>query len=140
MAGLDDLLGGLLGGASSGGQGTGGLDLSQLQSMVGPAMEAINQNGGISGVLEKLQSSGLGDVVSSWLGQGANSPISADQLSSVLGSDTINNIAGASGLSADQISSGLSSVLPSVVDQASPNGQLDVSQLQNMLGGLLGGK
>ncbi len=140
MAGINDLLGGLLGGATSGGQAAGGLDLSQLQSMVGPAMEAINQNGGISGVLEKLQSSGLGDVVNSWLGQGANSPISADQLSSVLGSDTINNIAGASGLSAEQISSGLSSVLPSVVDQASPNGQLDVSQLQGMLGGLLGGK
>ena len=134
MAGIEDMLGSLTGSGSS-----SGLDITQLQSMLGPAMEAINAQGGLSALLEKLQSGGLGDMVGSWLGQGQNVPLSADQLTNELGADTIGEIAGESGLSTEQVTDGLSSSLPEVVDQLSPNGQLpDTNDLQSMLGALLG--
>lgn len=149
MAGLEDLLGGLLGGGAE-----GGLDVSQLQSMAGPIMEQINAQGGLPALLEKLQSGGLGDVVGSWLGQGANAPISGDQISQALNPDTLSNIASQTGLSVDQVSEGIGQIIPGVVDQLSPNGQLPTSaddlssilgqlpggdQLGGLLGGLLGG-
>ena len=48
-----------------------------------------SQLGGLGGLVEKFQQAGLGDVVGSWIGTGQNQPISADQLSSVLGSDAL---------------------------------------------------
>lgn len=155
MAGIEDLVGGLMGGASSGGQGAGGLDLAQLQSLAGPILEQINAQGGLPALLEKLQSGGLGDVVASWLGTGANAAISPDQISQVLSPDALSQIAGQSGLSVDQVSAGIGQILPGMVDQLSPTGQLPTStddlgallgqipggdQLGGLLGGLLGGK
>jgi len=136
MAGIEDVLGGLTGGQG----GAGGMDLSQLQSMAGPLMEMVNQNGGLEGILAKLQSGGLGDLVSSWLGQGANAPISPDQLSQALGADNVAQMASQAGVSPEQVSTDLSTMLPGLVDQLSPNGELpSADDLGSMLGGLFGG-
>ena len=136
MAGIEDMIGGLLGGQG----GAGGIDAAQLQSMAGPLMDMVNQNGGLEGILGKLQSGGLGDIVGSWLGQGANAPVSADQISAALGDDNVSQMASQAGVSPDQITGGLSEMLPGLVDQLSPNGELpSTDQLSSILGGLLGG-
>jgi len=51
--------------------------------------------GGLSGVLNQLNGSGLGNLVSSWAGPGSNLPISTDQLKSALTPEHIQEIAGA---------------------------------------------
>jgi uncharacterized protein YidB (DUF937 family) len=48
-----------------------------------------SQSGGLGELVARFQQGGLGDVVSSWISTGQNLPISADQLSSVLGQDAI---------------------------------------------------
>lgn len=81
-----------------------------------------NTPGGLSGLVQQFQQGGLGDVISSWVGNGQNQPISADQIQSVLGSGTIQSIAAKVGISPDQVSSELTQVLPKLVDHLTPNG------------------
>ena len=49
--------------------------------------------GGLSGVLDQLNNAGLGNLVSSWTGNGGGQPISADQLKAALTPEHIQEIA-----------------------------------------------
>lgn len=103
--------------------GGGGMDGSILSSVLGEVM-GQGQQGGLSAIVGKLIQGGLGAQVRSWLGNGANMPISPDQLRSVLGSEQMQEIAAKFGIPADELSKMLSQFLPQAVDQASPNGEL----------------
>jgi uncharacterized protein YidB (DUF937 family) len=81
--------------------------------------------GSIGGLLQQLQKSGLGPQVASWLGNGANMPITADQLRQALGDPHIRQLATAIGLPVDQLLAQLSQHLPGVVDDMSPHGTLE---------------
>ena len=80
--------------------------------------------GNLNGIVAQLQQGGLGNQVASWLGSGANLPVSADQLRSALGNQQVRELAGHLGLPVDQALNVLSAHLPGLVDQASPNGTL----------------
>lgn len=80
--------------------------------------------GDLQGVVAKLDEAGLGTQVKSWLGDGANLPISADQLRGALGSEQVQQIARHLGLPVDAAMNLLAEHLPTAVDQASPNGAL----------------
>ena len=91
--------------------------------MVHSAFEMIqNQTGGLDGLVQNFQQKGLGEVVSSWVSSGQNLPISADQLTHVLGSDTVKNLAAKAGISPDQAGSQLAALLPGLIDKLTPNG------------------
>lgn len=97
------------------------------------------EGSGLGNLVGSLQSGGLGDAVSSWLGSGENASVAPDQLQAALGSDTISKFAEQAGVSGGEASSLLASMLPQVVDKLSPDGQLpDAGGLQKMLGSLLG--
>jgi len=102
--------------------------LGQLEGAVLPAVlsEVLGNGsqGGLSAIVAKLQQSGLGDQVKSWIGSGANLPITADQLHQVLGSDTVKQLAAKYNIPVDQISELLAKELPAAVDHASPDGKL----------------
>ena len=66
----------------------------------------------------------MGEQLKSWIGTGDNMPISGDQLTSALGSDKISEIAAKLGMSHGDVSGGLASMLPQIIDKLSPNGQL----------------
>lgn len=85
---------------------------------------ANTQFGSLDGVLSQLQSSGLGAQVASWLGQGNNLPISADQLRSALGNEELQKLGTQLGIPMDQVGEMLAKVLPATVDKLSPNGTL----------------
>jgi uncharacterized protein YidB (DUF937 family) len=80
--------------------------------------------GGLSAVVAKLEQSGFGEQVKSWIGNGQNLPITADQLRQVLGNDTVRQIAAKYNIPIDQVAEVLAHQLPLAVDQASPNGKL----------------
>jgi uncharacterized protein YidB (DUF937 family) len=99
------------------------------------------QVGGISGLQQMFQQKGLGSVVSSWIGNGQNLPISADQVQSVLHGSALENIATQSGMNMGQMSSVLSQMLPHLVDKLTPNGQVpDANALSQMVKGLVAGR
>jgi len=78
----------------------------------------------MQGLLDKLQQSGLGKQVASWLGDGKNLPITADQLKAALGNQQIQQIATHFGLPVDKILATVAEHLPAIIDKLSPNGTL----------------
>lgn len=80
--------------------------------------------GSVDGLLAKLQQAGLGKEVASWLGNGPNQPITAEQIKAALGNPQVQQIAQHLGIPADKLLALLSGQLPQVIDQLSPNGKL----------------
>lgn len=134
------LLGNIFG-AVLGNMGQQGGGMGALASVAGSLLANDGEHGGLGGLVGKFQQAGLGDVVSSWVGSGQNLPISAEQLQSVLGSDAVAGIAAKLGMNPSDALGQLSSLLPGLVDQLTPNGQAPTSGFGNMgdLAGMLGG-
>lgn len=105
-----------------------GGSLSQIEAEAVPALIsgvlAKTNLGDLQGLVNQLQQGGLGNQVQSWLGNGANLPVSPDQLRAALGSEQITQLAQHFGVSPDAALKLLSEHLPGVIDQASPNGTL----------------
>lgn len=120
---LDGLAGQILG-SVMGGNSQGG--------MAAIATEVFSQSGGVSGILDKFKASGLGDHAASWVGTGANLPVSADQITSALGSGPLADMAAKFGLTPEVLSSQLAEHLPGVIDKMTPSGAVGADS-----GGLL---
>jgi uncharacterized protein YidB (DUF937 family) len=87
----------------------------------------IEKHGGIQGLVSQFEQQGLGATVRSWVGTGANQPISADQVHQAIGPDSIKELAAKFGMSGDELAKKLSSVLPQAVDHMTPGGKLPTS-------------
>lgn len=103
--------------------------LGQLEAAIIPVVlsEVLGSKdgqGGLSAIVAKLQQAGLGEQVKSWIGNGQNLPITAEQLQQALGSDTAKQLAARFHIPLDQLSQVLAQQLPQAVDHASPNGTL----------------
>lgn len=114
--GAQNPLGALLG-ILGGGQGQGA-------NLLTAAMSLLQQNGGLPGVLDSFRQSGMAQHADSWVSTGPNVGISGDQLQQVLGSSSIGDIASQLNMSHGQASSALAQVLPELVNQLTPSGQL----------------
>ena len=88
------------------------------------AIQLIQQNGGLPGIISKFQNGGMASQVGSWVGTGANVPINGNQLQEILGTGSIGQIAQQLGLSHGDASSELAQVLPQIIDKLTPNGQV----------------
>ena len=101
---------------------------SALEGEAFPAMLntllAQTQYHDLNGLLAALQNGGLGPQVKSWLGNGQNLPITADQLKAVLGNSQVQDFARHLGLPVDEVLTLLAQYLPQIVDKASPGGKL----------------
>lgn len=82
----------------------------------------VDQSGGVSGLAQQFQQKGLGGLISGWISTGANPAISGEQVIQVLGRDKILAVAAKAGLTEDQVTAGISKLLPMVVDHLTPNG------------------
>jgi uncharacterized protein YidB (DUF937 family) len=118
--GLLDSLGGALKGV------LGQVEADAVPALVSAVLAKTNL-GDLQGLVTKLQQGGLNDQVQSWLGNGANLPVTADQLRAALGNEQVQQIARELGLPIDGALKLLAEHLPTVVDQASPNGTLPPS-------------
>lgn len=75
-------------------------------------------------VSQIMSSGGMRSIVESWLGDGANEEISADQLTSFIDADRIKGFADALGLGEDDAKNGLAEALPQMIDKVSHGGNL----------------
>jgi len=82
----------------------------------------IEKHGGIQGIVAQLEQQGLGGTVRSWVGTGANQPITADQIHQAFGSDAVKELAAKVGLSPQDLAAKLSAILPQAVDKLTPGG------------------
>jgi uncharacterized protein YidB (DUF937 family) len=80
------------------------------------------ETGGLDGLIDTFKSKGLGDAISSWISTGENQPVSGEQISHVLGTDTIRKIAATLGVSDAEASGHLAALIPQVIDRLTPDG------------------
>ena len=121
---LDAILGGMTGGQS---QSAGGLGMGAAQGqnpLLQIVLQLLMQNGGLQGMLGKMQQAGYGDQAQSWIGTGQNMPIDAGVLSQIFGQGQMQDIAEQLGMSRGAAEDQLAQALPDVVDRMTPQGQI----------------
>jgi uncharacterized protein YidB (DUF937 family) len=113
-------------GPSSGGMagGLGGLLPGGLGGLLAGGAAGSVLSGGLGDLLKQFQQSGHGETANSWVSPGPNKQIAPGDLASALGSDQINSLMSQSGLSRDELLSGISRHLPDVVHHLTPDGRL----------------
>lgn len=113
----------------------------------------LNDTGGLEGLMAKFKSAGLGDQFASWVGDGANKSVGADEVKNAIGTDELQRLAGNLGMKSETILPLLAQFLPQVIDKLTPKGQIDdnnpsggqiqsvlTSVISSGLGGFFGGK
>jgi len=78
----------------------------------------------LEGVLGKFRQAGMGAQADSWVSTGPNMNISPDQLQEVLGSGAFGDVASKLGIPQDQAGSTMSQVLPELINQLTPRGEV----------------
>lgn len=132
--GLGDLLGGMLGGGRPG-AGTGlptgqvgspfGGGRGALVAMLLPlAMQWVQRNGGIGAVVERFRQKGYGPQANSWMSTGANEPIAPEAVGEVVGSEELSRLSQQLGVSDQEVASGFAEIVPEMVNQLTPDGDL----------------
>ncbi len=115
-----------------------------LRGKAGPLMTALltlisnERTGGLQGFLDQFRRAGLGEMVSSWVSRGSNTPVTTEQLERAIGSDTINRIATNVGAQPGVTASALAYMIPRVVDLLTPEGVVP-SRLPAWVSSYLGG-
>lgn len=104
---LDGLIGGVV--------GAGAMKLIE---------DVIEKNGGVQGLVANFEQNGLGALAGSWVGTGANQPVSAEQLHQTLGAEKVSALAQQTGMDPQALLAQLAEHLPDAVDKLTPNGTI----------------
>ena len=112
--------------------------LAAVAGLLSTKDTSIGGSGGLAGLVGAFQKKGMGDMISSWIATGPNPPITASQLTDVLGNDTMGQFAKKAGVPVGEAASLLAGPLPTVVDKLTPDGTLpDPGKLDSTLSMLL---
>jgi len=99
---------------------------------------SIGGAGGLAGLVQSFDSKGLGDIAQSWISTGPNKSVSAAQVTDVLGSGTLQEFAKHANMPVGDAGGALASLLPALINQFTPKGELPQSaSLESALGALL---
>lgn len=116
---------------------TTGLDSDALSGALGNLIGG--ENGiDLSNIMSGLSENGLSEVVSSWLGNGENLPISAESITDLLGADKVSEFAQNLGISEESAQGAIADALPNLVDQATSGENSIVDDLLSQVGGVNG--
>ena len=110
-----------------------GANSSVITSALSGLMGGNDGKANLGGIIGAMQGKGLGSIAESWLGDGNNDDISADQVRDVVGSDKVAAMAAELNTDEGSLLDSLKDVLPQLIDKSSSGGSL----LDNA-GGLLG--
>lgn len=126
-ADLGGMLGGMLGRGGRAAAGRRGLsgNHSLLLAMLLPyAMRWVQKNGGVGGVLERFRQKGYGQHADSWVAAGGNRELRAEQADEVIGGEELSQVAHKLGVPEREVALGFAEIVPELVDQLSPGGQV----------------
>lgn len=131
--GLSSVLG--QGGLARGGlpQQSGGFNKSTLLLALLPVVLAyIQKNGGLSGVLSKFSNNGMGNKAQSWVNIDTdNDGIDAGDIQRLFGEQEIQAACAQTGASESEVCQGIAELLPKVVNDLTPQGDLSTEQQAN---------
>jgi uncharacterized protein YidB (DUF937 family) len=140
MSGLDDILGGLmegkgesgglggvLGGLTGDSEGSGGGRGGTMGALL-PILAGFLASGGLSKIMGGLKANGLSAQADSWVGTGANQPVSGRDVEQAMGQEQIHQIAQQLGVSESEAADAVAQALPEVVDKVSPKGEMPAEQ------------
>ena len=120
----------------------GSLSLDKIMNALAGLMPGEGKNVDLGALVGKMQGGGLASLAESWLGDGGNAGIGAEQLMSMFGSGNIMRFADKLGLDQDTALEGLKGAVPEMVDKASTGGTLEslggVGGVMGMAGKLFG--
>ena len=147
--GLGDILGSVLGGQAMGGQKRGGFGgkgmlIAALMPMV---LSWIKRNGGLGGALSKITGMGYENQARSWMSnQEVNDNLDPNEINRLFDDSEIQQVAAHTGANEMEVRQGLAELLPEVMNQLTPNGNLDnepeaneeIEQIINQLSSRLG--
>src|SRR5262249_30597226 len=125
----------ILKGALQGLTGSGG-GANPLLQIAAAMLSNGSQFGGLQGLIRQFEQAGLGSQMSSWINTGPNLPVPPDQLAQVLGSGQLQQMAQQSGMDPQVLTSGLSQVLPQMIDRLTPQGEAPSSGFADVIGSL----
>lgn len=150
--GLGDILGSVLSGqmgsgrTSRAGFGGKGMLIAALMPMV---LSWIKRNGGLSGALSKITGMGYENQARSWMSnQEVNDNLDPNEITRLFDESEIQQVAAHTGANEMEVRQGLAELLPEVMNQLTPNGNLEnepeaneeidqiITQLSNRLGTL----
>ena len=145
--GLGDILGSVLGGQRAGSSfGGKGMLIAALMPMV---LSWIKRNGGLSSALSKITGMGHGDKARSWMSSDeVNDNLDPNEISRLFDESEIQQVAAHTGANEAEVRQGLAELLPEVMNQLTPHGNLDneneanteiddiINQLSSRLGAL----
>jgi uncharacterized protein YidB (DUF937 family) len=113
--------------------------VAAVLAMLNPKDRSVGGGFGLDDLVAGFNKGGLGDVMSSWVGGGPNKPIDPASLESILGPDVLGQFARKAGIGHADASSVLAGILPEIVNQMTPQGQVPQGGgLDSVLGSLLG--
>jgi uncharacterized protein YidB (DUF937 family) len=107
-------------------------------ALMGVVTALIERAGGLQALLGLLEKNGLGAQIASWVGQGANQPVSGSQLGQALEQGGLGSVirdhASQLGLGEGALNDQLAKLLPEAVNHLTPDGDAAVGKVD--LGGL----
>ena len=129
LAGLGDIVGGLIGGGgdAGGAGGPGGLPPGlgdAIGGLLGGGAAGASGTGGLDDLVKGFQQAGLDGQVQSWIGTGPNQPVTPDQISTALGPEKVQQLSASTGLDIAQLLPLLATFLPQIIDALTPDGSL----------------
>jgi len=123
---LDELLG-----SAAAASGASAANHAQLAHAVLDMLSSQQAGGGLQGLAQNFEQQGLGHLMSSWVSNGPNTPVSPAQIQQVLGNDRLAQLSQRTGIPPAVVSSALTTMLPALVDKLTPNGSIQHSLLQD---------
>jgi outer membrane protein OmpA-like peptidoglycan-associated protein/uncharacterized protein YidB (DUF937 family) len=101
-----------------------GISSSSASSVLAGLLSFINQDeGGLSGFLNRFRQAGAGNLVTSWLGGDAR-PVTAVAVENAMGHDVVWQIASKAGLTTSAAASAIALMLPRLVQRLAPGGAI----------------
>ncbi|TGM81718.1 DUF937 domain-containing protein [Leptospira mtsangambouensis] len=104
--------------------------------VVSGIQKIIEENGGVSGIVQKFKDKGFAEAATSWVGTGENVNIGSAEVMKVLGSESVQELAKKVGLDSDATAGLIGNLLPMVIDKLSPDGKEPSGDITSQLSSL----
>jgi uncharacterized protein YidB (DUF937 family) len=84
--------------------------------------------GGLTDLLDRFRQNNPKSAADSWVASGPNQPVSSDELERTLGAERVQWLTEQTGMSKNDLLSGLAATLPDAIDRLTPDGRIPTEQ------------